>query len=261
MVRRLSYGAPQSVPTLGEPPVNPLEAVKALTFDLFGTILDLAGSLERPIAEWLREHAADDAGEIAPTEFWSVWRARQRIEQYQDTIVMMGHSGYRAVARRALVWTAARFGLHPDASAIDALMQAWWQLRPFDDVRPALERLKPHYRLVVLSNGEPDFLDHLASRQVEWPFDAVISVNEVGAFKPHPAVYRHAAARLGLEVGQCLMVSANSFDVMGARMCGFRGIYVNRYRWPFEDTTARPDAVVGDFTELADTLLDRSEGT
>jgi 2-haloacid dehalogenase len=90
---------------------------------------------------------------------------------------------------------------------------------------------------------------------VRGPFDDVISVNVMGVFKPHPAVYRRAAGILGLEMGECLMVSSNSFDVVGARACGFRGAYVNRYALPYEDTPYRPDVVVGDFTELADVLL------
>jgi 2-haloacid dehalogenase len=51
------------------------------------------------------------------------------------------------------------------------------------------------------------------------------------------------------------MVSAHSFDIMGAKTCGYRGVYVNRYRLPFEDTPYQPDAVVESFTELADVLL------
>jgi 2-haloacid dehalogenase len=82
----------------------------------------------------------------------------------------------------------------------------------------------------------------------------VISVQVAGAFKPHPGVYRRAAGILGLEVGQCLMVSANSFDVMGARACGFRGAFVNRYGLPYEDTPYQPDVTVRDFTELSDNL-------
>ena len=63
------------------------------------------------------------------------------------------------------------------------------------------------------------------------------------------------AGLLGLEVGECLMVSSNSFDVMGGRACGFRGAYVNRYRLPYEDTPYRADVTVADFATLAAALL------
>jgi len=95
----------------------------------------------------------------------------------------------------------------------------------------------------------------LVKNRIGWNFDGVISVQVAGAFKPHPGVYLRAASLLGLEPGECLMVSANSFDVMGARACGFRGAYVNRYQLPFEDTPFEPDLVVRDFRELATGLM------
>ena len=109
--------------------------------------------------------------------------------------------------------------------------------------------------MVVLSNGDPSFLDYLVRERVAWDFGDVISVTSVGAFKPHPAVYRAAARELGLEVNECLMVSANSFDIMGARACGYKGAFVNRYLLPYEDTPYQPDVTVRDFTALADALL------
>lgn len=77
--------------------------IKALTFDLFGTILDLGGSLIPHIAQFLKSKNA----QISPARFWEQWRARQRIEQYQDNILMLGHSGYLETARRAL-WPPGR---------------------------------------------------------------------------------------------------------------------------------------------------------
>ena len=115
--------------------------------------------------------------------------------------------------------------------------------------------MQSRYQLVVLSNGDPSFLEYLVTERVAWDFDDVISVTSVGAFKPHPAVYRAAAGKLGLEVDECVMVSANSFDIMGARACGFRGAFVNRYELPYEDTPYQPDVTVSDFTELAAALL------
>ena len=231
-------------------PLHP-QQIRALTFDLFGTVLDLGGSLSPAIAGFLRIQNSS----VTAEEFWHEWRYRQRIEQYHDNIVAMGHSGYLPVARRALVYVLRQFDIDAAQSEIDQLMSAWQELQLFDDVLPALKRLSARYRLVALSNGEEEYLEHLVRNRIKWNFDAVISVQIVGAFKPHPGVYRKAAAMLELEVGQCLMVSANSYDVMGARMCGMRGAYVNRYRLPFEDTPFVPDLIVSDFSKLADKLL------
>jgi len=227
-------------------------AIKTLTFDLFGTVLDLAGSLTPHIRNFLKEHGSD----ADPGGFWAQWRYRQRIEQYQDTILMLGHSGYLETARKAFSYTLRLNGVDAKEDEIDGLMDAAWkQLSPFPEVVPALERLHARYGLVALSNGNPWFLDHLVKNRIQYEFDEVISVEVAGAFKPHPGVYRRAAVILGREPGELLMVSANSFDVMGARACGYRGAFVNRYGLPYEDTPYVPDVTVPDFTGLADALL------
>ena len=225
---------------------------RVLTFDLFGTILDLGGSLTPFISESLDAHAAVD---VSAAEFWAQWRYRQRIEQYQDTIMMLGHSGYLETVRRALHYTLRANGIAAAPGTVEAFMQGWQHLSPFPEVLSALAKLQSRYQLVVLSNGDPSFLEYLVTQRVTWDFDDVISVTSVGAFKPHPAVYRAAAGRLGLEVNECLMVSANSFDIMGARACGYKGAFVNRYGLPYEDTPYQPDVTVSDFTGLAEALL------
>ncbi len=224
---------------------------KALTFDLFGTILDLGGSLTPFIDELLKARAAD----VSADEFWRQWRYRQRIEQYQDTIVMLGHSGYLETVRRAVHYVLRANGIDATSETVEEFMHGWRFLSPFPEVMSALSALKSRYQLVVLSNGDPSFLEYLVRERVVWDFDAVISVTSVGAFKPHPAVYREAARRLGLEVSECLMVSANSFDILGARACGYKGAFVNRYKLPYEDTPYQPDVTVNDFMGLAEALL------
>jgi 2-haloacid dehalogenase len=225
--------------------------VRALTFDAFGTILDLKGSLLPFISEFLKKKQA----RVTAEKIWEDWRARQRIEQFQDTIMMVGHSGYLETSRRACVYTLALHGISVLLEEVKELMGAWQYLSPFPEVLPALGRLKQKYKLVVLSNGEPEYLAHLVNDRIKFDFDEVISVNIAGAFKPHPSVYRRAALILGLEVGECMMISANSFDVVGARACGLQAAFVNRNKLPYDDTPYRPQVVVNNFTELADSLV------
>lgn len=226
-------------------------SIKVLTFDVFGTILDLGSSLKPFITKFLEGKGS----RISTDHLWQQWRARQRIEQYQDTIMMLGHSGYLETARRAFVYSLRLNRVEASNDEVENFMHAWQQLVPFPDVMPALERLKGRYKLVVLSNGDPHFLDHLVRNRIRWDFENVISATTIGAFKPHPGVYRRAATILGLEVGQCMMVSANSFDVVGARACGYKGALVNRYNLPYEDSPYQPDVIIKDFTQLADTLI------
>lgn len=225
--------------------------VQALTFDLFGTILDLGGSLQPHIAAFLQETAPN----VTPDQFWEQWRVRQRLEQYQDSLMLLGHAGYLETVRRALHYVLRLYAIEPTPARQQQLMAPWQRLQPFPDVLPALARLQERYRLVVLSNGDPDYLEHLARAQVHWDFDAILSATENGAFKPHPSVYRRAAMVMGLELEQCLMVSSNSFDAVGARACGYRAAYVNRYALPVEDSPFQPDLIAEDFAGLADQLL------
>ena len=168
---------------------NAHEGVNTLTFDLFGTVLDLAGSLMPHIDDFLakRDSPLDGAG------FWAQWRLRQRVEQYQDTIMMLGHSGYLTVCKYAFMYTLRSNNIPFTREEVDEFMQVWQQLKPFDDAVKGLHRLKERYKLVGLSNGEPWYLDHLVKNRIKFDFDAVISVEAAGAFKPHPGVYRKAA--------------------------------------------------------------------
>jgi 2-haloacid dehalogenase len=231
--------------------MDKIKDVKALTFDLFGTVLDLGGSLTPYVADFLKSKGSN----TSPDRFWEQWRGRQRIEQYQDTIMMIGHSGYLETSRRGLVWVLKLNNISYNGEEVKGLMNAWQTLSPFSEVVAALDRLHQRFKLVVLSNGEPDFLDHLVNNRLQYNFDKIISVEVIGSFKPHPGVYRRAARELDLEVGECMMVSSNSFDIVGARSCGFRAGFVDRSGYPYEETPYVPDITVKDFAELADALM------
>ena len=224
-----------------------LRQVRALTFDLFGTVLDLEGSLVGPIGEFLRGRGST----LDPRELWRQWRGRQRIEQYQDSLLMMGHSGYLEVARRAALYVLRQNKVPFEYEEVERLMEAWQNLNPFEDVADGLNQLRGRFRLAALSNGELWYLKHLVRERIRFEFDEVISVESAGFFKPHPGVYRAAARILQAEPYELMMVSSNSFDVMGARACGYRGAWVDRYKLPFEETPYRPDVVAEDFRDLA----------
>ncbi len=187
-------------------------------------------------------------------DLYARWRSRQRIEQYQDNQFSTGHFGYLDSSRRALIYTLRALKLPFDDADVHHIMEGWQELVPFADAVPGLERLRSRYRLVILSNGENDFLVHLAKNRIKFNFYAVISVQDVGVFKPNPQVYRYAARILKAEPGELMMVSAHSFDVVVARASGYRGAYVNRYDLPFDESPYRFDIESRDFLELADAL-------
>lgn len=225
--------------------------INTLTFDIFGTVLDLSGSLVAPTDEFLAQHGATIKGPA----FWAAWRNRQRIEQYQDNLLMLGHSGYLETCRRAFIYCLKLHQVDFTYADVSAFMQVYQNLQPYPDNVAGLKRLAAHYSLVALSNGEQRFLEHLVADNIQVAFDEIISVEQVGVFKPHPAVYRRAARTLGKEPAEIMMVAAHSFDTLGARACGYRAAYVNRYGLPTDESPYQPDLEVKDFIELADRLL------
>ncbi|MDE2843612.1 MAG: haloacid dehalogenase type II, partial [Chloroflexota bacterium] len=187
--------------------------------------------------------------------FYAEWRERQRIEQYQDNLLMLGHSGYLETCRRAFVYCLKKHNVGYTAEGVRQFMQVYMDLQPYPDAVEGLERLGARYKLVALSNGEQWYLEELLGKNVPVAFDAIISVDQVGAFKPSPGIYRKAVQSLRCEPGEIMMVAAHAFDILGAQACGFRGGYVNRYNLPTEDSEYQPDIVVEDFTGLAEQLL------
>jgi 2-haloacid dehalogenase len=225
--------------------------IKSLTFDVFGTILNLADSMTPSIQGILQKHGSSlDANNI-----WNQFRLRQRVEQYQDNLLMLGHSGYLAAVRRAISYVFHLNKIPFDQQDVDDYIDDWKNLIPFEDVLKGLMQLKKKYQLVVLSNGENWFLQHLVRNRIKFNFDEIISVQTAGVFKPHPAVYRTAARILNREPQEVMMISSNTFDVVGARACGFLAAWVKRQEVPYEETPYQPTLIVKDFNELAAKLL------
>ena len=229
-----------------------IEQVTTLTFDIFGTVLDLSGSLIPPLEDLLRKCKA--TSELTGEEVWAQWRYRQRIEQYQDNLLLLGHSGYLSVKKRSLIYTLRTLKVEFTLNLIDDFMDSYQFLSPFKEAVPSLTRLATKYKLVMLSNGEQKFLEYLADERIKFKFDSILSAETVGQFKPHPSVYRFAAQALTLEPNQIMMVAAHSFDILGARHSGYRGAYVNRYDLPYDETIYRPDLITSNFIELCELL-------
>ena len=228
-----------------------LERVKFLTFDIFGTVMDLTGSLAGPAGDFLAANGSTMTGQA----FYADWRERQRIEQYQDNLLMLGHSGYLETCRRAFVYCLKKHNVNYTAEGVQEFMKVYMDLQPYDDAIEGLRSLGNRYKLVALSNGEQWYLETLLGNNVPVEFDAIISVDQVGLFKPAPGIYRKAVQRLGCEPGEIMMVAAHAFDILGAQACGFKAAYVNRYNLPTEDSEYQPEIIVDDFVELAQRLL------
>ena len=230
---------------------SPLESITTLTFDIFGTVLNLGDSLTPPLDKFL---LSSEESHITGRDLWQKWRQRQRIEQYQDNLLMLQHKGYQNANRRALMYTLRELKIQFTEADLDNVMESYNTLSPFKDAIEGLAKLGNKYELVMLSNGENWYLEHLAKNQIMIEFNHIISAESVGKFKPHPSVYRFASQKLSQEPNRIMMVAAHSFDILGARLSGFRGAYVNRYDLPYDESEYKPDIVTSSFKELCEIL-------
>jgi 2-haloacid dehalogenase len=224
-------------------------------FDFYGTVVDMQAGLIEAIRPYLQ---AKGVG-LEPGRVVTWWRRTHFEASMIDALLDRDHTPYRQIGEQAVDYTLERAGIPHTPEEVAALVGAIERLRPFPDVLDALRDLKAHgYRLVILSNGDPDMLERgVAHSGAGHLFDRVISVAEAGAFKPHVATYRTACGLLDLEATQVLFVANHAFDCVGARGFGMRTAFVDRRKRPFGNAKYPPDLVVGDFRELAATLVTR----
>jgi 2-haloacid dehalogenase len=217
-----------------------MQGIRGLVLDAYGTLFDVASASER------------EKGALGPR--WQplaeLWRAKQL--QYTWLRSLMGrHADFRQVTGDALDFAMESLDL-ADAGLRERLMSLYERLDAYPEARPALEALRrAGLRLAILSNGEPGMLAAAAESAGLAPLlDAVLSVEEVGIYKPSPAVYRLATERLRLPAAELLFVSANGWDACGARAAGLRVAWCNRAGQPGERIPETPDVVVRSLAEL-----------
>lgn len=225
--------------------------LKVITFDLYGTIVDMQGGLTAVVAPFLRERGWHGD----PGRFVTWWRRTHFENSMIDSLCQRGHTPYRSIGQRAVGYTLTRAGIAHDSSDVERLVGAIERLRPFPEVPAALQRLAGRYRLVVLSNGDRDMLE-AARPYVDFPFERYISVQEAGCFKPHRRTYERACELLGVAPLEVMHVANHPFDCIGAKAAGLGAAYIDRRQRPFGETRHEPDVTVASLPALADLLLD-----
>jgi 2-haloacid dehalogenase len=231
--------------------------VKALCFDVFGTVVDWRGSVAREVAGFFGERGIDRDWHA----FADAWRAR-----YQPAMAEV-RSGKRPwvrldnLHRENLVCVLAAFDIEELGDReIDHLNRAWHRLDPWPDVIEGLQRLKARYILATLSNGNVALMVNMAKR-AGLPWDVILGAEVARSYKPQPEAYLRSAALLDLPPAQCMMVAAHNNDLVAAADCGFRTAFVVRpgEHGPNQTTDLRAehafDVVADSFVDLADKLV------
>lgn len=223
--------------------------INVCMFDQYGTVVDMQSGLTEVATSFLREKGW--SGD--PNSFVTWWRRTHFENSMIDALLHKEHTPYREIGHRSVAFVLDRAGIEYTTDEVRHLVAQIEKLRPFPEVPAALARLQTRYKLVVLSNGDPDMLE-TAKQHHRIPFDRVISVAEAKSFKPHVATYTKAAELLNVRMDQVLFVANHVFDCIGAKSAGMRTAFINRRLRPFGITPHQPDIVVRSMTELADAM-------
>ncbi len=233
--------------------------LRALIFDVFGTVVDWRTGVAREAAVFFSERGL----QVDARGFADAWRAK-----YQPAMerIRSGNRGYVALDvlhRENLDATLEEFRLGEaiEDDARTALNRAWEKLPPWPDSVPGLTALKKRYAIAPCSNGSISLMTWLA-RYGGLPWDAILGAEIARDYKPQPAVYLASAAALGLAPAEVMMVAAHNSDLAAARAAGLKTGFFPRPKehGPSQTTELEPtgdwDVVAADLEDLAGKLSD-----
>jgi 2-haloacid dehalogenase len=218
-----------------------LEGIRACVFDAYGTLFDV----HAPVAKL--------APEIGPKadELSQLWR-RKQLEYTWLRSLMGAHADFWHVTGDALDYALQVHGID-DPGLKDELMSLYLKLDPYPDAKPALEAVRGRgLRTAILSNGSPAMLDSTVRHAgLARLFDHVLSVEDVGIYKPSRRVYRLAMQKFVLHDAPAIcFVSANPWDAQGAAHFGFQAVRVDRFGLPDDKIPGKPIASIKSLSEL-----------
>ena len=214
-----------------------LSGIKACVFDAYGTLFDVHSAVGVH-----RAALGEKADAVS-----AVWRDKQL--QYTWLRSLMGaHADFWQVTGDALDFALERHGID-DSALREGLMQAYLTLDAYGDVAMTLAKLKSAgLRTAILSNGSPRMLGSaVKSAGIEGDLDAVLSIEDVGIYKPDPRVYQLAVDTLAIAAHEICFVSTNAWDASGAAHFGFQVAWMNRFG-------LTPERLPGNFGAVIDGL-------
>ncbi len=216
-------------------------------FDAYGTLLDVADAARRLAGEPGQSDLAAKWPQLAEG-----WR-RKQLEYSWLRAVAGTHVDFWQVTQDGLDYALEAAGLD-DPELRERLLALYWELGAYAEVPTMLTALKSAgYATGILSNGSPAMLDGaVQSAGIAPLLDAVLSVEAVGVFKPHPSVYDLVGKRFDTTPDQVLFVSSNGWDAAHGAAYGFQTVWVNRAGLPMDRLPGKPQIVIPDLTTIPD---------
>ena len=218
-----------------------LENIKACVFDAYGTLFDVHAPVGR-----VASRIGDQADAVS-----NMWRLKQLQYTWLRSL-MQAHVEFWQVTGEALDFALSFHGIE-DKALRDELMDLYFELDAYDDARTALSALKAGgLKTAILSNGSPKMLGGAVnSADLASVLDDVISIEDVGIYKPDSRVYQLAVDRMGVSSpSEICFVSANTWDAQAGSHFGYRVARIDRFGLPDDNMPGKPDALLDSLNEL-----------
>jgi 2-haloacid dehalogenase len=235
-----------------------LDGVRALVFDVFGTVVDWRSGVAREAAPFLARHGCT----ADPAAFADAWRRRYQPAMEEVRSGRRPFTRLDVLHRENLEAVLPDFGIDPakvPMAELEELNLAWHRLDPWPDAVAGLTRLRARYFIAPLSNGNIILMADMAKR-AGLPWDAILGAEVSRAYKPSPEAYLRTTEVLAMRPEEVCLVAAHNGDLAAARRCGLRTVFVPRptEHGPGQTRDLAPeqdwDMVAADFGKLADRL-------
>jgi len=220
--------------------------ITTCVFDAYGTLFDVGAAARNAATQPGREKLAEKAAELAEH-----WRLKQL--QYSWLRAVTGdYTSFWEVTQNGLDWALEKTGLDGDMELREVLLALYWELSAYKEVPMMLAKLKAAgKKTAILSNGSPDMLEGAVDfAGIGIYLDAVISVEDVGIFKPASKVYELVEQQMGCKRDEVLFVSSNGWDAACATGFGFQTAWVNRAGEPMDRLPWTPAHTLSDLTTI-----------
>ena len=198
--------------------------IRALAFDVFGTVVDWRTSIAREAAAFFAKVGRDD---IDPHGFADAWRGLYQPAMEECRTGRRRYVRLDVLNRETLDTLLAEHSIAADDAAVAELALAWRRLDPWPDAITGLTRLRTRFPIVTLSNGNVALMLALA-RHGGLAWDAILGAEATGSYKPLPRAYLGTAEILGIAPHELCLVAAHHSDLAAARACGLQTAYVDR---------------------------------
>lgn len=222
---------------------------QTIAFDIYGTLIDTSGVLTK-----LTDITGEPAAPIMKT-----WRQKQLEYSFRRGL-MERHVDFSVCTRDALIFSCKTHNIHLSEKKINELLHEYTILPAFKDVKECLERCRDqNHRFYAFSNGSNSAVKQLLEHSgILIFFDGIVSTEDVKTFKPNPDVYHHFTKTVDSQKSNTWLISGNSFDIVGARSCGWKAAWLKRIPEnifdPWDENELKPTVTVKNLSELSGIL-------